>query len=431
MSRWRIASLFVLLGGLTVLPAVPAAAAPANDAFVDAIEIGALPFAYRGSSTGATTEEGEPTRPCDRSSAASVWFRYTAQQETGLSLSTEYSSYTPNIGIYSGTSLADLRLIDCGYASTNATIRAGTTVWIQIAGAAWIAGLDAGASTGALGLDIWEAEYPRPAVPLPNDDIADATSISSLPFHDTQMLGPATQEADEPTDCIATSDSTAWYRYDAAYTVTLRAYEHMIFSSGYLAAYRDTEEGLDLIGCADEDLDWGDDWAMNLRANAGETILFQLSGDRSYGYDYTSSFWLYEMPPADVSVRDVRVLPNPGITPNAYRIELEVGVSGLQAAYFDWSIELCAIGIAGELVGCRPFRSDRSDLAADDRGVRVLTTDWTPTACVGRVQVVGHVEAVSVTDLVAENDVGSRTIRVGPDVAGADTGICEALWARI
>ena len=51
------------------------------------------------------------------------------------------------------------------------------------------------------------------ASPLPNDDMAQATTITSLPFSATVDLSAATVEAGENTECLFPSTKSVWYRY--------------------------------------------------------------------------------------------------------------------------------------------------------------------------------------------------------------------------
>jgi PKD repeat protein len=83
---------------------------PANDDFVNAPTIGALPFTDSVDMTSATTEAGEPVTPSGSFTpiAASAWYAFTPATTASLSASADSCCVTPILTVYTGTSLTNL-----------------------------------------------------------------------------------------------------------------------------------------------------------------------------------------------------------------------------------------------------------------------------------------------------------------------------------
>jgi hypothetical protein len=101
----------ILLLVLGIIGGNAAWAAPANDNFADASVITATPFEETSSTIDATLEEGEG-QPCGFI-GSTVWYRYDATEQGPLAVTTAGSDFDTVVALYSGTSLADLTLIDC------------------------------------------------------------------------------------------------------------------------------------------------------------------------------------------------------------------------------------------------------------------------------------------------------------------------------
>lgn len=116
-------------------------AGPQNDAFADATEIAATPFARGQPTSLATLEEGEPA-PCGPV-GSTVWFRYTPAEPRPTVVTTVTSEFDTIVAVYTGTDLAALTPVGCsndvfaphdrgGVVSFVAT--AGTTYYVQAGG---------------------------------------------------------------------------------------------------------------------------------------------------------------------------------------------------------------------------------------------------------------------------------------------------------
>lgn len=95
-----VAVLVILLVG--VLPAL--AAAPANDDISSATVIASLPFSVGLYTNEATSDTGDPSPSCNYYGIreATVWYQYSPVYTQYVTASTSGSSYTTNLGVYTG-----------------------------------------------------------------------------------------------------------------------------------------------------------------------------------------------------------------------------------------------------------------------------------------------------------------------------------------
>jgi hypothetical protein len=116
----------------------PVYAAPSNDNFADAPEIGSLPFSVNADTTGATFEAGEPTPSCFGSGwqLKTAWFKYTSPTTTSLTARVNYNNFQTMVGVYTGNSVDALTQVGCGLYYNSATFQAlaNTTYYFQVSG---------------------------------------------------------------------------------------------------------------------------------------------------------------------------------------------------------------------------------------------------------------------------------------------------------
>ncbi|MFD4675168.1 PKD domain-containing protein [Lentzea sp. NPDC058450] len=112
-------------------------AVPANDAFADATVVTSLPFGpttERPDLSAASAEPDEPFGSCAWEGAASVWYRYTPQQNQFLLAETGNAYLT----VYEGTAVEDLRALACASGADLSgrvvELTAGRTYHFQLAG---------------------------------------------------------------------------------------------------------------------------------------------------------------------------------------------------------------------------------------------------------------------------------------------------------
>ena len=171
--------------------AAPAAlAAPANDAFVSATPVSALPFTDATDMSGAAVETDEP-QFCSYSDN-SVWYAYTPSANATLSASTLGSTAPAQLNVYrqDGTGLSGLSFVGCqnfGFEPVVFAVETGRTYYLQ--------GSLPYSTGGQLQVEL------KTVTPPANDDFADAKAFSSVPYVDHPLLSAASNQADEPSSC--------------------------------------------------------------------------------------------------------------------------------------------------------------------------------------------------------------------------------------
>lgn len=172
---------------------------PINDNFANATEISETPFSDKVYTTDATTEPGEPN-PCGWASQRSIWYSFTPPSSGLYTLETPYEDHYDILAIYTGTDLLDLQQIECttGWvAKMSPSLEAGTTYYVQ-------------AFThngGDLTINITYTPIPA------NDNFANATIISEIPFTNSADTSHTTTEPNEPTGCCWYFQQTIWYSF--------------------------------------------------------------------------------------------------------------------------------------------------------------------------------------------------------------------------
>jgi hypothetical protein len=189
---------------------------PANDNLIDATALGPeLPLSVHGDNQFATRESGEENLPLGGFTGTnhSVWYAWTAPATQRVKLNSCGESFSPLIGVYTGTTIGTLVVATekQSYAP-QCTIElnavAGTTYKIGIAAAA-------GAETrGPFDLRIHAVV--RPA----NDNFADATPLGpDLPVAVDGDNSDATEETDEVHPSYYQQPlATVWYRWESSVT---------------------------------------------------------------------------------------------------------------------------------------------------------------------------------------------------------------------
>jgi chitodextrinase len=266
---------------LVLLAAPTALAQPANDDFVNAAVIPSLPFSASVDISQATIQPEEPI-PCGV--RQSVWYAITPAADAVLQANTDGSGF-PNtvLVIYrqDGSGFGGLSVRDC-------TTFGGQLIFGVEAGQTYY--LQGGSFFGdGSNLQVNLAVYPPP----PNDDFANATVISALPYVDSSPvdLTAATAEPGEPVpSCIfLPSRKTIWYAFTPTQTGSLTASQATgNFGAGTAAYTGSSLDTLTEVGCDSDAL-------LTFQVNANTTYYFQLDG--SQGTTGSLQFQLTETPP--------------------------------------------------------------------------------------------------------------------------------------
>jgi hypothetical protein len=191
--------------------------APANDRFADAVTASPLPYRDSRQTQNATFSlpPPEPTPTCVVSAGRSVWYAFTAPADATFVIDTSGSDFDTVLQVYSGTTAAGLSPVACNDdigagdrdSRVTFTAEAGSEHRIQVSSYE----ADPG---GALQLLV---DYGPPL----NDEYAQATTASPLPFEDRQQTRNATFDVPlgepVPIACLGTRaiGHTVWYTYVA------------------------------------------------------------------------------------------------------------------------------------------------------------------------------------------------------------------------
>jgi PKD repeat protein len=287
-----------LLGAVALVAVAPTAAyaAPANDDFTGATAIGSLPYTTTQDTSDATSDPSDPTSCYNN---GSVWFSYTASSAGMIQADTFGSSYDTVLSAWTGTQ-GSLDMLACNddYNGVQSQISfsatAGTTYYFMVAVCCGYGG----SGGGSLQFSVSQT------LPAGNDNFADATSVSGLPYTDSVNLNVTGTEAGEPTACF-TPTNTVWYSYTPTTTQSITATTSEYY--GAIAAYTgSTISNLTGVGCSDQAYYQG----VTFRAQAGTTYYFQVGA--LYGYTGVMHFNLVVSPPVSV---DFGYYPN---YPSAY-----------------------------------------------------------------------------------------------------------------
>lgn len=234
----------VLVIGLCGLPAYASAAAPANDAFANRIELaGALPIIETGTNVEATREwQNEEVGPF--AAGHSVWFKWTAGIDGWVTVDTCTASFRTVLGIFTGSDVEHLTRITKGNASETpgcfATARRYT--FKAVSGTEYEIGVDGngffvppGPGEPPPPPPVTEGEFTLriEETPAPvNDDFAAATPVSDEIYEEpdgtrryvAQVEGynwRATTEGAEPTYDTG-AGASVWYSWSPPETASYR-----------------------------------------------------------------------------------------------------------------------------------------------------------------------------------------------------------------
>jgi RTX calcium-binding nonapeptide repeat (4 copies) len=183
---WRGGGSFLLACASVSLLAQSAFAAPPNDNFADAHELSGLPAEAIGSTVNATREPGEPEHSGQGEGGRSIWFKWTAPADSGVSLyflgcaPPFQDSPTPSavVTAYSRTEAFGLVRLPFPFRATT-----GQVYWIA-------AESPPGAAPDP---DVCVRLLPGPS----NDDFARATPLTGFPVLATQPVGGIQSSANE------------------------------------------------------------------------------------------------------------------------------------------------------------------------------------------------------------------------------------------
>jgi hypothetical protein len=396
-------SLWLALLGLALLalalPAV-ALAQPSNDNFANATVITTLPFSDTLDNTGATTEPGEP-QPCNYS-PQTVWYSFTPAANGVVRADMDTSSFFDrqlNLYLQLGSGFGGLSFIGCqvGGGSITFNVQAGTTYYLQ-ASSIYSGG-------GSLHVNM------QAVPPPPNDDFANAKTITALPYSDTEDTTAATLEPGEPTpSCgFGSPSGSVWYAFTPTTNETVSASDN-----GFVAAYTGTSLGsLTSLGCR------AFGGMLTFHAEAGTTYYFQAGG--LFGGSGSLTFNLIVTPPPVANFYFSPSDPSVFDTIQFYDNSYDPGQVGIQSQAWKF-------GDGTTATGCCP-----SHQYAKDGDYTVQLNVTTPDGRTGSTSQVVHVKThdVAITKFSVPQSASAgqtRTITVGINSKRYPETVQVQLW---
>ena len=311
---------------MLVMAGPAAAVAPSNDDVANATPIWFTPFSEWVDLTDATTEAGEYF-DCINAGMAdrSAWYSWTVPEDGVMVVVVDGLWEGTTVGVFGPFETLPTAAGDTGNATwcVNHTgpdfalaesVFAGQTYLFQLSAPSWYPW-----ATISVALD------PPPPPPPANDDFANATQVSELPFDEWVDMSGATLEADEPIFCDwDVTDRSVWYSYtapeDGNVSVSLDRTEGLAVA----AVYRYAGESFPWSGeeprCTRSD----SDDALRMPVVGGETYLIQVKIDGTYGSP------------------NVRVLIQPGPP----RLEIQVAAAATGGVNRVSGIARISVGIA-------------------------------------------------------------------------------------
>jgi PKD repeat protein len=235
-------------------PAAAQAETVPNDSFADATVIGSLPFSTTEDTTGATSDPSDPDpgpAGC-ATSGGSVWFSFTPPSDMTL----QPDARGDSLSVWTGGQ-GSLTMVTCSGGDNpgiSFPATAGTTYYIMVG------------AGGTLQFSLTQK------LPPGNDNFANATQVSALPYADTQDLSMATLEPGEPVPSCFTPTQTDWYSFTAPATQSITAYAGEP-GAGVAVYTGDSLAALSQAGCSPDPYQ-----PLTFRVQSGVTYYLQVGG---------------------------------------------------------------------------------------------------------------------------------------------------------
>ena len=168
-------------------PPPPPPPAPANNDFVNAQTISGCSGSVTGTNVSATRETGEPRHsPDENEGGASVWYQWQAPSSTSVTITTDGSDYDTLLGVYTGSSVSGLTLIQRNDDVELGVITTSTVTFNATAGQTYRIAVDGwGGDTGNIKLN-WNQTSCTP------------------PANTVQFLGPSITIGEEISSALVT-----------------------------------------------------------------------------------------------------------------------------------------------------------------------------------------------------------------------------------
>lgn len=337
----RITLAVVAVIAALLIPGTAVAAPPGNDDLANATAIApaSLPYSDAATIDEATLESGEPNGPPSTCYylGKSAWYTFTPSTDGTIRADVGSSTFFDRIlYVYrqDGSGLGGLTNIGCaspffnGASTLTFDVQSGDTYYFQVGSYySW--------TGGTLNLSVQEI------LPPPNDDFANATSVSSLPFGQDVDTTAASVEGGEPALCTPPqSERTVWYAYTPASNGSVTAKVTSAPAPTGIAVYTGNAiGGLTSAGCQ-----YG--FPLTIHVDAGVTYYFQVGTFGQYGGQLHV---VLEVPPPPV----VSMYYSPG-DPSIFDVVQFSDSGTYDPAYAGIASEAWDLGDGSQASGCCP-----------------------------------------------------------------------------
>ncbi|MCS7008929.1 MAG: S8 family serine peptidase, partial [Chthoniobacterales bacterium] len=184
---------------------------PPNDDFAEPLFVPGPENALITYNIGATAESGEPNH-ASVAPQKTLWFTYTASSNGPVVINTSGSDFDTVLAVYTGNSLGSLTLI-AQNDNENSSTTSSKVIFNATAGTTYRVAV--GSKTGAEGSLILVFSYPPP-----NDNFANATSLSGDSVIRDGSNYNASKEAGEPNHAGHPGGASVWFSWTAPQTAT-------------------------------------------------------------------------------------------------------------------------------------------------------------------------------------------------------------------
>jgi len=200
---------------------------PYNDNFAARSELSGYTVTIRGNNAGATREGGEPVLG-STATGASLWYEWTAPATGTVTIAATSGSFSPLIGIYTGTSVSALTFVNLGAGTASFAAAAGSTYEIALDGQ--------NSQSGLVALSLGYG----------NSSLATATALAGI---SVSVTGTTDYGAAQGTPVILsrTPDSTVWYTWTAPTTAHVQLSVSSPDFDPLFAVYTTSGSGLNLV----------------------------------------------------------------------------------------------------------------------------------------------------------------------------------------
>lgn len=282
MKNVRIALVTITLSLALVLPGCGSGSKEVSDAFSNAVEITSTPFSQSMNTTGATSDPSDPTPifPCgDGITPNSVWFSYTATNDNSIVAKTLGSDYDTVLSVWTGSpgSFSRVACNDDDFSGAVPSFQSsiafagstGTTYHIMVSSFDGIG--------GSLSFNL------SLQTPPANDNFADSTTASPLPFTETiSAMGSSIEPSDPFSLCDSPIDTpTQWYSYTPAVNETITVNTTGSSYDTVLSVWTGTPGSFVNVDCNDD---------INFPSEVQSEVTFSATGGTTYHFMVASFF---------------------------------------------------------------------------------------------------------------------------------------------